>query len=237
MRNDEEGAAGTARFTGFAPKTELLSKFAGGRRVLHLGAVGCTLQSTEAKIAAARQSVHAFLTRISTCVGIDIDTDAVEALTEAGIFDNLIAGDVEALTRDQIPLPFIDLIVAGDVIEHLSNPGRMLDGMWRLSDPDTHLLVTTPNAMGLPNFLRYSLGRFRDSPDHVSAFNPITLANLLDRHGWVVEEQYTCHQAGASSRNALVLFRAGTALFKLFPRLGGTLFVIARKADLTAKGR
>jgi hypothetical protein len=48
------GAPGSTRnvpFAGYASKTELLTRFAGGKQVLHLGAVGCTLESVDAKIA------------------------------------------------------------------------------------------------------------------------------------------------------------------------------------------
>jgi hypothetical protein len=74
----------TVLFAGYESKADLLTRFAAQKRVLHLGAVGCTLGSTQAKVEAAASSVHAFLTRISTCVGIDIDRDAVEGLTGVG---------------------------------------------------------------------------------------------------------------------------------------------------------
>jgi SAM-dependent methyltransferase len=218
----------TLSFVGYESKADLLTRFAAQKRVLHLGAVGCTLGSTQAKVDAAASSVHAFLTRISTCVGIDLDREAVAGLTEAGVFDNLIAADVQTLSRDQIPLPTIDVIVAGDVIEHLSNPGAMLDSMRRLSDEGTKLVITTPNALGLPNFMRYGMNRFRDSPDHVCSFSYMNLESLLGRHGWVVEELYTCHQSGAEKRNAGALFHAGRWFFRSRPRFGGTLFAVAR---------
>src|SRR5687768_5028729 len=115
----------------YGSKQELLTMFVQGKRVLHLGAVGCTLGTIKEKIAAAPTSVHAHLSRISTCVGVDIDTEGVSALTDAGVFDNLIVGDVQTLSRGEISLSTIDVIVAGDLIEHLSNPGAMLDSLHR----------------------------------------------------------------------------------------------------------
>jgi 2-polyprenyl-3-methyl-5-hydroxy-6-metoxy-1,4-benzoquinol methylase len=226
----------TVAFSGYASKAELLSRFAARRHVLHLGAIGCTLGSLAEKVQAAERSVHAYLTRISTCVGIEIDQEAVRAMTEAGLFDNLIAADVQYLSRSDIPLPRIDIIVAGDVIEHLSNPGSMLENMRRLSDPDTKLIVTTPNAMGLPNFMRYTLNRFRDSPDHVCTFNHMNLASMLDRHGWHLEQLYSCYQPRANEFNRRAMFLTGRWFLRSQPRFGGTLFAVARPDDVMGGG-
>jgi 2-polyprenyl-3-methyl-5-hydroxy-6-metoxy-1,4-benzoquinol methylase len=217
--------------SGYHSKERLLIALAEGKNVLHLGAVGCTLGSIEEKIAYARRSIHGLLTRISTCVGIDIDGVAVKALSEAGIFDNLVAADVQAVTRREIPLERIDIVVAGDIIEHLSNPGLMLDSVARLSDPATVLVVTTPNAMGLPNFSRYAFHRWVDGPDHVCTFNEFTLRNLLSRHGWRVTTLNTCYQPRARQRNSPQIFWLGQQVLRRIPQLGGTLFAVAEKAD------
>jgi predicted TPR repeat methyltransferase len=215
--------------SGYFSKEDLLVTLAKGKNVLHLGAVGCTLGSVEDKVAFARNSIHGLLTRISNCVGVDIDESGVSALREAGIFDNIVAADVQALTREEIPLERIDLIVAGDIVEHLSNPGLMLDTIFRLSDAATLFVVTTPNAMGLPNFARYFLGRWVDGPDHVCAFSEFTLKNLLSRHGWGVTRLYTCYQPRARQQNAPLLFWLGQRTLQHRPHLGGTLFAVARK--------
>ena len=196
--------------------------------MLHLGAIGETLGSTSAKIESASTSIHALLSRVSTCVGVDNDAEGVRAFTEAG-FDNLIVGDVQSLSREEIPLNSIDIVVASDVIEHLSNPGSMLESIHAASTPETCLLLTTPNAMGLPNFLRYSVDRWTDGADHVCSFNRDTLANLLGRHGWVIEEMQTCYQAGARERNVSLLFWVGQRVFRWAPRFGGTLFAVATR--------
>jgi hypothetical protein len=221
----------TQSFAGYSSKEELLLRFVRGRCVLHLGAIGCTSASTAAKIAAAPHSIHSLLSSVSTCVGVDTDAEGVRALTEAGVFDNLITADVQRLSSNEIPLPTIDVIVAGDVIEHLSNPGSMLDSLYAIGGRETRLIVTTPNALGLPNFLRYSVNRWTDGEDHVCSFNRDSLGNLLRRHGWLVEQMQTCYQAGAGQRNMSILFWLGCRVFQWRPRFGGTLFAVARKTD------
>lgn len=216
-------------FSGFGAKLEILADVVTGHNVLHLGAVGETCQSVATKLAAAPDSVHARLTQSAKeCVGIDVDADGVEALTRSGIFDNLIVADATRIRRDEIPLPSIDFIVAGDIIEHLSSPGSLLDAASRLSDPGTRLVITTPNALGLPNFVRYLRGRVLEGPDHKVSFNVYTLRNLLEHHGWVADRVTSCHQGKAEKMHSRVAVRFGSSIFSRFPSLGGTLLLVAR---------
>ncbi len=214
--------------SGFGPKLELLEALVRDSSVLHLGAVGGTCQPVAVKVAAAPHSTHARLTKVaSRCVGVDIDRAGVDALTEHGCFDNLICGDVLKLRRDDIPLPTLDFIVAGDILEHVSSPGELLDVVRGLSDPGTRLVLTTPNCLGLPAFLRYLRGRALEGPDHKASFNVYTLGNLLSHHGWRIESLKTCYQdAAARLHNGLVM-SMGRAALRRWPSLGGTLFVVA----------
>ena len=102
----------------------------------------------------------------------------------------------------------------------------MLDGIRRFCTEKTQLILTTPNAFGAPNFLRYSLGKFRDGAEHVMSFNPQNLATLLDRHGYSLSELHTCFQP--LSRRTGVEFQLGRRALELFPRFGGTLLAVAK---------
>lgn len=209
----------------FGSKNEVLEALVRDRTVLHLGAVGETCGDTETRIVAARTSLHAHLTRVSReCVGVDYDAPSVRALTERGIFDNLVCGDVTKIQRSDVPMTSIDFIVAGDTIEHLSNPGMMLENMRNLADLHTQLIVTTPNALGLPIFVRHTFGRAIEGEDHVCSFNAQTLTNLLKRHGWYPRELRTCHQERATSS---AWFRLGSMIFQRLPQWGGTLMCVA----------
>lgn len=211
---------------GFEAKNDLIGRFAANVSVLHMGAVGETCEDTEVRVARAGDSLHAFLTRVaSACVGVDHDGPSVRLLTERGVFDNLICADVTKISRDEIPLPAIDVIVAGDTIEHLAEPGQMFKVARALSDPHTRLLVTTPNSLGMSIFLKNVRGRELEGADHVCSFNAFTLGNLIERCGYQVDEMWTCYQPQAADRNPTT-FRAGQALFRRVPRLGGTLLAV-----------
>lgn len=214
----------------YAAKLTLIEELAIGRQVLHLGAVGETGSPVETVLDRAPWSLHASLTRVAErCVGIDTNREAVEALTQAGIFDNLMIADATSLDRNDILLDRIDVVVAGDIVEHLSNPGGLLDNAARLADSDTLFALTTPNALGLPSFLRYLGGGVVDGGDHVLSFNRYSLENLLRRHGWIPERWATCHQIQAAQRYGDIRLRLGAWVFRRWPCLGGTLLVVSRR--------
>jgi hypothetical protein len=208
----------------FDAKTALLEQLVAGKAVLHIGAIGETDGDLAAKVAAAPRSVHATLTRRAReCVGVDIDRQAVDALTRSGAFSNLLTLDATTVLRDDIPLSVIDVIVAGDVVEHMTNPGDLLRQLRSIADPDTVLVLTTPNAASLPQFVRYLRGRPLEGPDHVCSFNIYSLTNLLERCGWALESASTCHQGAAARAHGSLTFVVGRALLRRWPALGGTL--------------
>jgi SAM-dependent methyltransferase len=196
-----------------------------GRRVLHLGCIGHDGLSTGDRVERARASLHWELSRVADVIGLDYSSDVVDEYTRLGLFDNVLFGNAEKLEDADVSGTF-DIVLATDLIEHLSNPGRMLDGIKRFCHADTRVVLTTPHAFGLPNFMRHSLGRFREGDEHVMTFNMQTLAHLLARHGYEILELHTCHQVAA--RRYGILFALGRLVFRGWPKFGGTLFVIAR---------
>ncbi len=174
----------------------------------------------------APQTLHSKLTEAADTIGIDRSDDVIAEYRLLGIYENIVSGDVERL--ENIPVEGIfDVVVEGDIIEHLSNPGAMLTGILRFCDDHTRVIITTPHAFGLPNYLRFLFGRFRDGAEHVMTFNGENMRNLLDRHGYEIEQLDMCHQVHA--RRYRLLFFLGSTLFKAIPKLGGTLFVVARR--------
>ena len=77
-----------------------------------------------------------------------------------------------------------DLVVAGEVIEHLDDCGPFLDGLHALVAPGGMLAVTTPNGASLTNALAALVNLEVNHPDHVVSFTSHTLDTMLRRHGW-----------------------------------------------------
>lgn len=205
-------------------KNATIIDLARGKQVLHLGCVGFADLPDADRVKLAKQSLHHALTEAAQTIGIDYSQDAIEYYRKNNIFDNVVYGNVEKLEETGLDGPF-DVIVAGDIIEHLSNPGLMLDGLKRFFHKDTVLVVTTPNAFGLLNFLRFARGSFAEGKEHVMTFNPVNLEQLLTRHGYLLASLDTCYQKHATSS---AFFVAGKAFFEKFPKFGGTLFACAK---------
>lgn len=193
------------------------------KHVLHLGCVGFADLRPEKRIQLSKQSLHYQLTHVAYTTGIDYCQEAIDFFKTNGVFENILFGNVEKLDHVELNETF-DVILAGDIVEHLSNPGLMLDGVKRFCRPGTLLIITTPNAFGIINFFRYVLGVFREGLEHVLMFNSQNIQHLLERHQFTIQSIDTCHQE--RSRYGLGARLAQTFL-KCFPHLGGTLFVVA----------
>ena len=193
------------------------------KKILHLGCVGFTDLETSDRVKSAKDSLHFTLTEIADTTGIDYSSDVIQYYQENGIFNNVVFGDVEKLEAVDI-IDTFDIIVAGDILEHLSNPGLMLEGIKRFCNKKTIIIITTPHSFGLMNFIRFIFGKFIEGNEHVMTFNVQNILNLLNRHGFTVNSIDTCYQKYATMKT---LFFVGEVFFKLFPKFGGTLFVVA----------
>lgn len=76
-----------------------------------------------------------------------------------------------------------DLIVCGEVLEHLSNPGWFLARL-RRQFPQTPVLITVPNAFSEGGRQSLRRGVENVNKDHVAYYSWKTLDTLLTRHGY-----------------------------------------------------
>ena len=162
-------------------RIDYLVELARGRRVIHVGFVDTGCQSMQTQ---AGSWLHGHLAEVaSSLVGVDVNeggvADAVAAGYEAYAAD---CRDPEALAA--LGVAPAQLVIAGEVIEHLDDPGAFLAGLQSLVAPGGQLVVTTPNAYGLFNVLASLARREINHPDHVMMFTWRTLTNLASRHGW-----------------------------------------------------
>ena len=213
-------------------KTQRIIELCHGRRVLHIGCVGFTDLQTPERVALVKKTLHHTLTNCATTIGIDYSLEAIEYFQEHQIFNNIIYGNVEHMEELGLE-PEFDVVVAGDIVEHLSNPGRMLDGIRTVCRPDTLVLITTPHAFGLLSFLRHLSNRFVEGNEHMFTMNGQNITRLAERHGFEVVELATCYQDHARKRR---LFKLGRAFFEFAPRLGGTLFAVLRRKQFDKPG-
>jgi SAM-dependent methyltransferase len=159
-----------------------------GKKVLHLG---CTDYPFTEKVIEHNMLLHFEIGKIAgELYGFDFDQAGIDILEKHGV-KNLYRADLEKLDEVGLSETF-DVIIAGEMIEHLSNPGLFLRGIKRFMNKDTKLIITTINAYGA---LRYALYALRGKggsnepvhPDHVSYYSYSTLNLVIKREELMVE--------------------------------------------------
>lgn len=126
---------------------EVIEKFVVGKEVLD---VGCAelLGTVNAEAKMERWLHEKIRKQAKEVVGVDVNRREVEALREKGC--NIICGDVEQVNIGRK----FDVVVAGELIEHLSNPGVFLENMKQHLKDDGILILTTPNRYDFYTFIK-----------------------------------------------------------------------------------
>lgn len=117
----------------------------------------------------------------SDVTGIDYLSEPIREMADMG-FD-VIHADVEEFDTGSK----YDYVVAGELIEHLSNPGKMLDCVRDHLRPSGKFIVTTPNPWYLFHGLSVWVGRAAWNEEHSAWFDKIVVTELIERHGFTVE--------------------------------------------------
>jgi 2-polyprenyl-3-methyl-5-hydroxy-6-metoxy-1,4-benzoquinol methylase len=143
-------------------------------------------------------------------LGCDIDDDGLEWMRGQGY--EVVHLDAEALEADER----FDSVVAGELIEHLENPGLFLAGCRRVLKPDGRLVLSTPNPFAVLHaaiFLKD--GRARPfHPEHTGWFCAQTLGQRLERAGFRVERTLYVDDLRPGAGNV-------GGLYRLFARVWG----------------
>ncbi len=130
-----------------------------------------------------------------TVIGIEQDSDAANAARD--VCEDVLIGDVESLELPFAPGSF-DVVLCGDLIEHLREPERFLARMLPLLRADGRIVLTTPNVANWTIRLGLLAGRWRYTErgildrTHLHLFTRATLVDTLARAGYrVVELDFT----------------------------------------------
>jgi SAM-dependent methyltransferase len=223
-------------------RTGYLQSISRDKRVLHVGCVDAPFFQTQLETG---HLLHALLAETAGhVIGVDIDSAGCEAMAAMG-FD-VICEDIE--TPSILPTldPF-DVVIAGEVIEHLDNPGQCMANLRRVLKSDGILVVTVPNAFRWYNPVLALFQREFVHPDHTSWYSYSTLTNLLSRNGFRVCEARVVNAPQVfvkrSDELLLVLVKGAFmvlhfilrhSLVLLAPFLGDTLVLTAKpRLDLT----
>src|SRR5258706_11677963 len=154
-----------------------LTQVAAGKRVLDVGVVGhvVDLQGDD-------EWMHAAIVRsAASCLGVDILPEAIAELKSRGF--NVMLRDITAEPLDQT----FELIICGEVIEHLGSPAGLFKAAAKMLEPGGRLVLTTPNPYSDTNIRHAFRGTFDESVDHVTLLVPSGIAELAEREGLALD--------------------------------------------------
>jgi 2-polyprenyl-3-methyl-5-hydroxy-6-metoxy-1,4-benzoquinol methylase len=167
--------------------------------------------------------MHALVASVAReAVGVELD-DALAAQARAKGYD-VTVGDAQTMDLGRT----FEVVWGGEVIEHLSCAGGFLDAARRHLEPGGRLVLTTPNAFAVSNFVYRIGGRARVNKGHTCWYDEVTLSQLLRRHGFeILEVAYVPHRTPGRARAALAY-----AVRSVLPRhlAENTLLVVATPA-------
>lgn len=158
----------------YKSKKDWIVPYVIGKKVLDLGCIQHGLDRME-----RLDWLHRIIKKHAKSVlGVDYLEQEVSALASQGY--NIVCANVETMELHDT----FEVIVAGDLIEHLSNCGQFMEKVCEHLASDGLFLVTTPNPVTFLRFIRMLLlGRLSPNPEHTCWFSAKVLGVLAGRYG------------------------------------------------------
>jgi len=167
-------------------RERLILDFCKNKIVIHLGCVDYPYLIEQYK---SGNLLHEKICKVAKkTFGVDLNKEGIDFLKSLG-YQDLFVCSVEALSKISFEDKY-EVIVAGELIEHLSNPGLFFENVSSLMDDNTVLIITVPNAFSVKNFLRVLMRHELIHPDHVCYFSPSTIKHFCSRYNLELKEYY-----------------------------------------------
>jgi SAM-dependent methyltransferase len=166
--------------------------------------------------------------------GVEINADAARYCREARGLD-VITGTLEA---DTYPPGRFDVVLMGDVIEHVASPSALMGTVARILRPGGAVLVSTPDVSG------WAARLLQVKPvEHIHYFDPATMARLVRGAGLelvAIEPLDRYHDLTAMVHSTTFggLLRALAPVFRLAHRaFGDVVLKLPLRENLLALAR
>jgi hypothetical protein len=207
-------------------RDEFLLDYCRGKDVIHLGC--CDSPYCQERYFTGDLFHIKLIKTARKVIGIDIDEQSINFLKHAGV-NNLMVADVENFKKN-LKVKDFQIILAGEILEHLENPGLFLKGMSELCGNNIELIITTINTPTLKNFIRALAKKEMVHHDHVCYYSIKTLFQLLNRFDiFIIKYYYYCALPVSGSGIAMSAFnRISYLICSLFPNLSDGLIAICK---------
>jgi SAM-dependent methyltransferase len=148
--------------------------------------------------------LHSNLVKTASYIfGIDSSSEGIQVLRDHGI-DNLEVMDAEHPDLNER----FDLVLIGDILEHLSNPGNLLQHTARLLNPSGKIIISVPNSYSYSVFDFIIRGVEPTHKEHTNCFSVKTLCELCARYDLLpVKLVFTAQPRGQNENPWFIAFR------------------------------
>jgi len=160
--------------------------------------IGC-VQHTLERVKSDSWLHGALAERFNEVMGIDILQEEIKKLQKMGY--NVRYGNAENFELNEK----FNTIVAGELIEHLSNPGKFLDCCRKHLKDDEKLILTTPNPHWIEYTVRRLFKKLYVNPEHTALYDEDLITHLAERHHFkVIEVKYIIERSKTSTLKGFI---------------------------------
>ncbi len=201
----------------YCERIYLIKKYCKGKKVLDIGSVESNFNSVNEN----PLWLHKHIKSVSKSVlGLDYSKKDVDMLNSFGF--NMIHANAENFNLNKK----FEVIVAGEIIEHLGNPGNFINSVKSHMNKDTIFIITTPNVFSIRRLIGSLLKIFlKEQKDHVAYYSNSMIRGLLNRYDLrIVDIKYLYSEDKNKIR--LILEKFLGLFFRKSNR--STLFIVAK---------